>query len=97
MSNFRDLSIWLKSHLLTLNIYSETKSFPKVEMFGLVSQMRRLASSIPTNTTEGCGQNRNPDFSRFLVMAAGSACKLEYQVILSWNLKFLSGSKFKEL
>jgi hypothetical protein len=54
MSNFRDLSIWLKSHLLMLKIYSETKSFPKEEMFGLVSQMRRSASSIPTNIAEGC-------------------------------------------
>jgi four helix bundle protein len=97
MRNFHDLSIWLKSHLLTLKIYSTTKSFPKEETFGLISQMRRSASSIPTNIAEGCGRNSNPDFKRFLVMAAGSSSELEYQLFLSKDLKFLSDSKFKEL
>jgi four helix bundle protein len=97
MRNFHDLSIWLKSHLLTLKIYSTTKSFPKEEMFGLISQMRRSASSIPTNIAEECGRNSNPDFKRFLVMAAGSSSELEYQLFLSKDLKFLSDSKFKEL
>jgi four helix bundle protein len=96
MRNFHDLSIWLKSHLLTLKIYSTTKSFPKEEMFGLISQMRRSASSIPTNIAEGYGRNSNPDFKRFLVMAAGSSSELEYQLFLSKDLKFFSDSKFKE-
>jgi four helix bundle protein len=97
MRNFRDLSIWLKSHLLTLNIYSSTKTYPKEELFGLVSQMRRSSSSIPTNIAEGCGRNTNPDFKRFLTIAAGSASELEYQLILSKDLKLISDSKFKEL
>ena len=87
----------VKKSFITLKIYSTTKSFPKEEMFGLISQMRRSASSIPTNIAEGCGRNSNPDFKRFLVMAAGSSSELEYQLFLSKDLKFLSDSKFKEL
>lgn len=58
MRNFRNLSIWLKSHSLTLKIYSYTKSYPKEELFGLTSQMRRSALSIPTNIAEGCGRKQ---------------------------------------
>lgn len=73
MRNFRDLSIWMKSHLLTLKIYSITKTYPKVELFGLITQMNKSASPIPTNIAEGCVRNTKPDFKRFLTMAAGSA------------------------
>ena len=58
---------------------------------------RRSASSIPTNIAEGCGRNSNPDFKRFLAISAGSASELEYQLILSKDLKFLSDLTFKEL
>jgi four helix bundle protein len=95
--NFQDLTIWVKSHLLTLKIYSVTQSFPKEEMFGLISQMRRSSSSIPTNIAEGCGRNSNPDFKRFLTIATGSSSELEYQLILSRDLKYLSEPAFKEL
>ena len=97
MRNFRELSIWSKSHLFTLKIYSLTQKYPKEEMFGIVSQMRRSASSIPTNIAEGCGRNTNPDFKRFLAMASGSSSELEYQLILSRDLQYLSESSFKEL
>ena len=97
MRNFQDLSIWSKSHLLTLKVYSITKNFPKEEMFGLISQMRRSASSIPTNIAEGCGRSTNPDFKRFLIIATGSSSELEYQLILAKDLKFITESKFKEL
>ncbi len=97
MRNFRDLSIWTKSHLFTLKIYSTTKQFPRQEIVGLISQMRRSASSIPTNIAEGCGRNSNPDFKRFLVMASGSSSELEYQLILSKDLEYISESSFKEL
>lgn len=97
MRNFRDLSIWSKSHLFTLKIYSTTQSFPKEEMFGLVSQMRRAAFSIPSNIAEGCGRNTNPDFKRFLVMAAGSSSELEYQLILAKDLNFISDAAFGAL
>ena len=97
MRNFRDLSIWLKSHLFTLKIYSTTKKYPKEEAFGLISQMRRSASSIPTNIAEGCGRSSNPDFKRFLTIAFGSSSELEYQLILSKDLEYISESVFKEL
>jgi len=97
MRNFQDLSIWAKSHSLTLKIYSATQSFPKEEIFGLVSQMRRSSSSIATNIAEGCGRNSGPDFKRFLIIATGSSSELEYQLILSRDLKYLSESNFKEL
>src|SRR5688572_8513580 len=97
MRNFQDLNIWVKSHSLTLRIYSATQSFPKEEMFGLISQMRRSSSSIPTNIAEGCGRNSNPDFKRFLTIATGSSSELEYQLILARDLKYLPESNFKEL
>jgi four helix bundle protein len=97
MRNFQDLSIWAKSHFLTLKIYSATQSFPKEEMFGLISQMRRSSSSIPTNIAEGCGRNSNPDFKRFLTIATGSSSELEYQLILARDLKYLPEIVFKEL
>lgn len=97
MRNFQDLSIWQKSHSLTLKIYRVTNAFPKEEMFGLISQMRRSSSSIPTNIAEGCGRNSNPDFKRFLIIAAGSSSELEYQLILSKDLKYISETVYKEL
>lgn len=97
MRNFQELTIWVKSHQLTLKIYSTTKSFPKDELFGLISQMRRSAFSIPTNIAEGCGRNTNPDFKRFLTIATGSTSELEYQCILSKDLKFISEETFNNL
>ena len=95
--NFLNLEIWKKSHQLTLKIYKTTKHFPKDEMFGLTSQMRRSSSSIPTNIAEGCGRNSNPEMKRFSVIATGSASELEYQLILSKDLQYLSETIYKEL
>lgn len=97
MRNFQDLSIWQRSHLLTLEIYSVTKKFPKEEMFGIISQMRRSSSSIPTNIAEGCGRNSNPEMKRFLTIATGSSSELEYQLILSKDLHYLPETTYKEL
>jgi four helix bundle protein len=77
MRNFRDLQIWERSHRFTLEIYRVTQAFPKTEVYGLVSQMRRCASSIPTNIAEGCGRSTEKDFARFLDNAMGSASELE--------------------
>jgi len=97
MRNFQDLSIWQRSHLLTLKIYSVTKKFPKEEIFGVISQMRRSSSSIPTNIAEGCGRNSNPEMKRFLTIATGSSSELEYQLILSKDLQYLSETTYIEL
>jgi four helix bundle protein len=89
MKSFRDLKVWEKSHELTLDAYDATSNFPKQEMFGLVSQIRRCASSIPANIAEGCGRRGNGEFHRFLQIAMGSASELEYHLLLSRDLKFL--------
>ncbi len=89
MKDFRTLQIWNRAHQLTLEIYKLTKIFPKEETYGLVSQMRRSASSIPTNIAEGCGRNTDADFARFLDVSMGSASELEYQLILAADLNYL--------
>ncbi len=93
MRDYKKLQVWEKSHQLTLELYKELKDFPKEEMFGLTSQMKRSSSSIPTNIAEGAGRNTNKDFARFLAIAYGSTNELEYQIILSADLLFLEKSK----
>lgn len=97
MRNFRNLRVWEKSHLLTLSIYEFTSSFPKEELYGLTSQMRRSSSSVPSNIAEGCGRNSQPQFARFLNFAFGSASELEYQIILSKDLGFIDEDGFNKL
>ena len=74
---------------MTLEIYEATKSFPKEETYGLVSQIRRAAASIGANIAEGCGKSSNADFSRYLQIAFGSACELEYHLLLARDLKMI--------
>ncbi len=76
MKDYRKLLVWEKSHQLTLDVYKALVTFPKEEIFGLASQMKRSSASIPTNIAEGCGRNTEKDFSRFLVIAFGSANEL---------------------
>ncbi len=97
MRNFQELIVWQKAHQLTLKIYSVTSSFPTAEVYGLTSQIRRSCSSIPTNIAEGCGRHTNPDLKRFLTIASGSCSELEYQLILSKDLSFISLPIFQEL
>lgn len=89
MRNFRNLKVWEKSHSLTLDVYEFTSAYPKEELYGLTSQMRRSSSSIPSNIAEGCGRNSQPQFAQFLNIAFGSASELEYQLILSKDLEFI--------
>lgn len=95
MKNFRDLQIWDRSHQLTLEVYRITRGFPKSETYGLVSQMRRSVSSIPTNIAEGSGRNTEKDFARFLDNAMGSASELEYQLILARDLEYISHDTYE--
>jgi four helix bundle protein len=96
MRNFRDLQIWERSHRFTLEIYRVTQAFPKTEVYGLVSQMRRCASSIPTNIAEGCGRSTEKDFARFLDNAMGSASELEYQLILARDLEYIAQETYEK-
>lgn len=82
MRDFRKFSVWEKSHKLTLAIYKSTSTYPKEERYGLTNQMRRSASSIPSNMAEGCGRNTQPQLAQFLDIAFGSASELEYHLIL---------------
>ncbi|MBC7418043.1 MAG: four helix bundle protein [Pedobacter sp.] len=98
MKDFKQLLFWQKSHFLTLKIYSITKNtFPKEEMYGLVSQMRRSSSSIPTNIAEGCGRNSSAELKRFLTISTGSCSELEYQLLLSKDLLYISDDDYLEL
>jgi four helix bundle protein len=81
--DFRNLVVWQKSHELVLDVYRISRDFPREELFGLTSQIRRCAVSIPLNMAEGCGRGSDPDFARFLVIAMGSSSELEYQLLLS--------------
>lgn len=97
MKDFRQLKVWKKSHQLALAIYKETKKFPKEELYGLTSQIRRASMSIPTNIAEGCGLNTDKEFARFLQIAMGSASETEYQLILARDLEFLSKETHEKL
>lgn len=89
MQNYKDLKVWIKSHEITLKIYSLTKGFPKEEVYSLTNQVRRCSSSVPANIAEGCGKNTNNDFGRFLNIALGSANETEYFLLLAKDLGYL--------
>jgi four helix bundle protein len=97
MEDFKDLKVWTKAHLLTLAIYQRTRVFPRDEIYGLTSQVRRAAASIGANIAEGCGRRSDPELKRFLQIARGSASELEYHLLLARDLQFLTPSEFKEL
>lgn len=91
MKDFRTLRVWRKAHDLTLHIYRITRTFPKEELFGLTSQMRRSSASVPTNIAEGCGRGSDAELHRFLQIAFGSLSELDYQLILATDLGFVGG------
>lgn len=97
MRDYQQLEVWQRSHQLTLKVYTLTKAFPKEELFGLISQMRRAGVSIPTNIAEGCGRDSPSDFRCFLVIATGSCSELHSQILLCKDLHYLDESLCKEL
>lgn len=96
MKNFRDLDVWNRSHKMILDAYVVTRPFPREEMYGLTSQIRRSAGSIGANIAEGCGRGSDADFGRFLQMAMGSASELENHLLVAHDLGYLMSEKFKE-
>ncbi|CAN5145083.1 hypothetical protein BH11BAC6_BH11BAC6_04740 [soil metagenome] len=97
MRNFKELSVWQRSHQLVLKIYLCTKKFPPDELYGITSQLRRSASSVPTNIAEGCGRNSDAEMKRFLTIACGSCSEMEYQIMLSNELGYISVDMYTEL
>ena len=97
MRDFHKLGIWQRSHQLTLDVYKVSQAFPKDELFGLTSQIRRAASSIPTNIAEGCGRASNKDYAHFLQIAIGSASEVEYELLLAHDLEYINDEAFNKL
>ncbi|MGB7149969.1 MAG: four helix bundle protein [Terriglobales bacterium] len=97
MQSFRTLRVWGKSHRLTLDIYASSKTFPREEVYGLTSQMRRSSASIGTNIAEGCCRKGNIEMGRFLQIAMGSASELEYQLLLAHDLDYLRNPEYERL
>jgi four helix bundle protein len=97
MKDFRTLQVWNKAHQLTLSSYWVTNKFPKSELYGMTSQIRRCAVSIAANIAEGCGKRGNGEFQRFLNIAAGSASELEYHFLLARDLGYLAETDYPSL
>jgi four helix bundle protein len=97
MQDFRKLVVWQKSHQLTLKAYAESAKFPQGRGWTLEAQVLRAATSIPANIAEGCGRAGDRDFRRFLRHSLGSACELEYHLLLARDLGFLSDPAHKAL
>ena len=91
--NHKDLDAWKMGITLVKEVYQITKSFPPEERYGLTSQIRRCAVSIPSNIAEGAARNSNKDMSRFLYISLGSLAELETQIIIAKELKFSGGIK----
>ena len=96
MRDFKKLQVWEKAHALTLAVYKKTDNFPKSEMIGLTSQIRRAVVSIPTNIAEGCGRRSKKEFLYFLNIAFGSASELQYLIFLSSELNYLDQIQGKQ-
>ncbi len=90
MQRFQDLKVWQRSHTLALEVHRLTSSFPKSEQFGLTSQIRRAALSIPTNIAEGSKRRTRPEYARFLNIAEGSTAEVEYLAIFSRDVGYLA-------
>ncbi len=97
MKDFRTLKVWERAHLLALCVYRLTQGFPKEELYGITSQMRRSGSSIAANIAEGCGRSGNGEFHRFLNIAMGSAVELEYFLLLARDLALIPSDSYEHI
>ena len=97
LKNYKELNVWQKAYTLCLHIYRVTQRFPKDEMYGLTSQIRRSAVSIPSNIAEGYGRKTTLEYVRFLYIAYGSICELETQTILSGDLGYVGKDRRQEI
>ena len=98
MRNYKKFSVWVKSHELALSIYKDiVPGFPENEKYGLSSQIRRAAYSIPFNIVEGCGRSSEKDFAHFLDISLGSSQELEYCLLLTRDLAIISEKQYLDL
>ena len=93
---FRKLLVWQKAHQLTLTCYKLTETFPKAEMFGLTSQMRRAAVSVPANIAEGYAAGGKGQFGRYLAISQGSLAEVEYYLILARDLLYINETQYQK-
>jgi four helix bundle protein len=97
LNSYKELIVWQKSFELAKKIYKSTENFPKSEIYGLTSQIRRASVSIPSNIAEGFVRKHRKEFSQFISIAFGSGAELETQLLLSKELKFITNQQFNEL
>ncbi len=97
MKNFRSLEVWKLAHELTLRVYAVSQRFPREEIFGLTSQIRRSAASVPYNIAEGCGMGTNAAFANCLQTSYGSSSELDYQLLLARDLGYLPAAGHEPL
>jgi four helix bundle protein len=97
VKDFKELKVWTKAHQLALHLYTATRDFPRQEVYGLTSQMRRAAVSIAANIAEGCGRRSDGELARFLQIARGSASELEYHLLLARDLGFLNEEEHQRM
>jgi len=97
MKNFHDLMVWQRAHDFVLKLYRSTKAFPREEVYGLTSQIRRAAVSVPSNIAEGCGRQGDRELARFCQIAMGLASEAEYQLLLAHDLGYLESNEYKQL
>ncbi|MEX2347651.1 MAG: four helix bundle protein [Balneolaceae bacterium] len=97
MNKYKDLEIWKRSVNLATDVYSTTSGFPKEETYGITSQLRRCAVSVPSNIAEGAGRVSKKEFKRFLNIAYGSIYELETQLLISKNLGYINEKEHQKL
>ena len=95
--NFKNLNVWIKSRVLIKEVYQLVEIFPNDELYGLSSQIKRSAISIPSNIAEGSGRSSDVEFARFLKISLGSAYELETQIILGFDLGLINENKFENI
>ena len=97
LKNYKELKVWQKAYQLCLEVYKITRAFPKEEIYGLVSQIRRAAVSVPSNIAEGYGRRTAGEYIQALYIAYGSNCELETQILLSGDLDFIKSENLHRL
>ena len=97
MGDFKKLEVWRAAHSLACEVYRDTGAFPKAEAYGLTSQLRRSAASIPAHLAEGCGRSGDAELRRFVQISLGSATELEYHLLLSHDIGLLDAAAYQRL